>query len=123
MANYQDSSASRESSSPKVHLEGKKGRPRRKMDLSKMKSMENQAMTRTSWKGSRRQTSFGLLLLMTLSTLGVAQGAQATTDCQILIDWLPEMFNSTDTSCCDDDGIKCYAGRITQMYIAKLNRF
>jgi hypothetical protein len=95
------------------------------MDLSKMRGMGlgEQAMTTTSWRVSRRQKSIGSFLLMTLSILGVAQAAQATTDCQIMIDWLPAMFNSTDTSCCDDDGIKCHAGRITQMYFAKLNRF
>jgi hypothetical protein len=54
----------------------------------------------------------GFVLLMMLSVLGVAQGA---SDCQIMTDWLPEMFNGDGTACCDQQGITCQGDRITQM--------
>jgi hypothetical protein len=47
-----------------------------------------------------------------LSVLGVVQGL---TDCEILIDWLPDMFNG---DCCRktySNDIKCSDGRITKM--------
>jgi hypothetical protein len=65
----------------------------------------------------RRKTPWILLLLM-MSILGVVQ---ALTDCQIMHEWLPEMFDGTGTVCCEQSGIKCdwgSRGRITEMYVA-----
>jgi hypothetical protein len=120
MANYQDSSASRVSLSRIEQLVGKNVRQCRKPGTCK--GMRERT-PRTSWSWSRRRSSVGLLLLVLLSNFGVAQGSQATTDCQILIDWLPEIFNGTDIACCDQAGIKCNGGRITEMYVYILNRF
>jgi hypothetical protein len=64
-----------------------------------------------------------ILLLMMLSILGVVQ---ALTGCQIVHDWLPDIFNGSGTACCDQIVTKCYTtstkcgitcvdGRITQM--------
>jgi hypothetical protein len=54
----------------------------------------------------------GFVLLMMLSVIGVAQGA---SDCQIMIDWLPDMFNGDGTACCSQPGITCQGDRITEM--------
>jgi hypothetical protein len=55
-----------------------------------------------------------ILVLFILSIMGMAQ---ALTDCQIMRDWIPSIFN--ETSCCEQlelsDEITCIAGRITQM--------
>jgi hypothetical protein len=53
-----------------------------------------------------------VLLVVTLSFLGVAQ---AKTDCRIMKDWLPDMFNGTGTACCEQTGITCVDDRITEM--------
>jgi hypothetical protein len=55
------------------------------------------------------------LLLLMLSILGVVQ---ALTDCQIMNEWLPEMFDGTGTACCEHSGISCTGGRLEQMYVA-----
>jgi hypothetical protein len=120
MTNYQDSSASRVSSSRIEQLVGKNVRQCRKPGTCKGK---RERTPRTKWSWSRRRTPVGFLLLTTLSILGVAQGAQATPDCQILIDWIPEIFNGTDIACCDQAGIKCAWGRITEMFVYIINRF
>jgi hypothetical protein len=75
-----------------------------------------------NWKGLRKLS--GLLLLLMMSILGVVQGL---TDCQIMEDWLPTMFDGVGTACCLQSGITCNvctlidgeiicgSGRITQM--------
>jgi hypothetical protein len=52
------------------------------------------------------------LLIIMLSVLGVVQ---AMTGCQIMNDWLPDMFNGTGKTCCEEIGIICVDGRITEM--------
>jgi hypothetical protein len=57
-----------------------------------------------------------------MSILGVVKGL---TDCQIMEDWLPAMFDGAGTACCVQAGItcnrgcnygqKCKSGRITEM--------
>jgi hypothetical protein len=70
---------------------------------------------------SRHGKISGFILLLMLCIMSVAQ---ALTDCHIMIDWLPMMFNGTGTSCCEQSGITCVSGRITQMYVAlKLTYF
>jgi hypothetical protein len=66
-----------------------------------------------SARGHEKTSCF--LLLIILSILGVAQ---ALTDCKIIHDWIPSRFN--ETSCCEQSGITCVAGRITKMYVAIL---
>jgi hypothetical protein len=64
----------------------------------------------------RGKTDWILLLLM-LSILGVVQ---ALTDCQIMNEWLPDMFDGT--ACCKQSGISCEQtgwGRITLMYVSR----
>jgi hypothetical protein len=53
-----------------------------------------------------------ILLLMMLSILGVVQ---ALTDCKIVKNWLPDVFNGTGTACCAQSGVTCVDDRITQM--------
>jgi hypothetical protein len=68
------------------------------------------------WKPQRstfmRGTSVWFLLLLMLSILSVVQ---ALTDCQIMHEWLPDMFDGTVTVCCKHSGISCGGGRINQM--------
>jgi hypothetical protein len=56
-----------------------------------------------------------ILILLMLSILDVVQ---ALTDCQIMHDWLPKMFDGT--ACCKHSHITCHQGdwgRITAMYV------
>jgi hypothetical protein len=69
---------------------------------------------------SRRAKTCWMLLLVMLNILGVVQ---ALTDCQVLHEWLPYMFDGTGTACCEQSGISCSGGsygRITWMYLHKL---
>jgi hypothetical protein len=75
---------------------------------------------RYSWSAPRHSKTSGILLLLGLCIMGVAQ---ALTDCQIMIDWLPKMFDGAGTSCCDQTGITCVSGRITLMYVILINYF
>jgi hypothetical protein len=68
----------------------------------------------------RHGKTTALLLLMILSVFGVVQGQ---SDCQIMIDWLPDMFNGDGTACCSQPGIACQGDRITQMYARILTLF
>jgi hypothetical protein len=72
---------------------------------------------------SRRRKSSWILLLVILSIFGAVQ---ALTDCQLVNNWLPDMFNGTGTACCDQTftkcaftstkcGITCVDGLITEM--------
>jgi hypothetical protein len=62
----------------------------------------------------RGKTGWILLILM-INILGIVQ---ALTDCQIMNEWLPEMFDGTGSACCVQSGISCTGGswgRINQM--------
>jgi hypothetical protein len=75
-------------------------------------------------KGAIRCKLFGLLSVVMLSILGIVQGL---SDCQIMEDWLPAMFDGAGTACCIQSGITCNgctlidgeiicnSGRITKM--------
>jgi hypothetical protein len=75
-------------------------------------AMKRQRRTTVGATGSGKFTGF--LLLVMLSILGVAQ---ALTGCQIMNDWLPKRFTGVGIACCDQDGITCVGGNITEMYI------
>jgi hypothetical protein len=57
----------------------------------------------------------GILLLLMLSILSVVQ---ALSDCQIMHKWLPEMFDGSGIACCEQSGIGCVTGRITELYVS-----
>jgi hypothetical protein len=84
---------------------------------SKTKSMRGHAI-----RSSRGYVKANwILLLLILSILSVVQ---ALTDCQIMKDWLPDMFDGTGTACCSQPGITCENvnwGRITGMYVSCIN--
>jgi hypothetical protein len=84
---------------------------------SKTKGQRGQAM-----RGAHGHSKIsGFILLLLLSIMGVVQ---ALTDCQIMHDWLPGMFDGTGTACCEQSGILCSGsgwGRIKQMYVALTN--
>jgi hypothetical protein len=80
---------------------------------SKTKSLRGQAIR--SSRGHSKAN--GILLLFIQSILSVVQ---ALTDCQIMKNWLPEMFDGTGTDCCSHLGIICQNGgwgRIKGMYV------
>jgi hypothetical protein len=56
-----------------------------------------------------------ILVLMMLNILGLVQ---AMTDCQIMHEWLPEMFSGSGKACCDQSFITCFGASITSMYVA-----
>jgi hypothetical protein len=58
--------------------------------------------------GQGHRNSIKLLLLLILGLLGVAQGL---SDCEILEEWIPDIFAGT-TSCCSHFGIRCSGDRI-----------
>jgi hypothetical protein len=70
------------------------------------------------WSAPGHGKTSGFILLMMMIIMGVAQ---ALTDCQIMHDWLSEIFDGTGTACCDQSGISCHWGRIKQMYVALIN--
>jgi hypothetical protein len=98
-------------------------RPQSSFNKERMKK-RGQARIPRVYRMSPSAKSRGFLLILTLSIFGVAQ---AKTDCRIMSDWLPDMFNGTGTACCDQTftkcarnsvtkcGITCVDGRITQM--------
>jgi hypothetical protein len=59
-----------------------------------------------------RVKTSGILLLFMLSILSVVQ---ALTDCQIMHEFQPAMFDGTGSKCCGQSGISCGSGRIEQM--------
>jgi hypothetical protein len=81
---------------------------------SKTKSLRGHAIRSSHGHGKANW----IFLLVILSILSVVQ---ALTDCQIMKNWLPEMFDGTGTACCLQPGISCKNGgwgRITGMYVA-----
>jgi hypothetical protein len=71
-------------------------------------------------RNPRRDKPTGFVLLMMLSVIGVAQGL---SDCQIMFDWLPDMYNGDGIACCSQPGITCQGDRITEMYVCILTLY
>jgi hypothetical protein len=82
------------------------------LSLSMKKGQRGQVMR----SGHGHSKTFGILFLLMVSVMGVVQ---ALTDCLIMHDWLPDIFDGTGTACCEHSGITCSGGawgRITAMY-------
>jgi hypothetical protein len=100
-----------------------------RMHPNKITGQRRRRRQSLSYYRSPSSKTSGFLLLMMLSILGVVQ---ALTDCQIMHDWLPAMFNGTGIACCEEIiptsscryvhelskcSITCVNDRITQMYV------
>jgi hypothetical protein len=86
-------------------------------DGNRVSSVLKNAKDRRIVRKYHKSNSFRSLRLILLIMLNFLSVVQALTDCQIMHEWLPAMFDGSGSACCDQPGISCTGGwgRINQM--------